>query len=379
MRILFITAHNYIPQRYDGAVQAVNQLCHGLRTKGHQVSVLAALMPERALAFGLKVRVKMRMNAKLAGCKIARSTSSGYPVWYAWFPWETVEYVVRKERPDLVVVTVTQPVRMALAARKTNTPILMLLQDVDFKQHGGAFEDLGQVPCVANSNFTATKYRNAFGVSPDVIYPFIDTARYKTDTSRTNITFVNPHPEKGCDIAIEIARQCPEIPFSFVESWPLSTDSRSELFARIKGIPNITFKANQTEMRKVYRNCKVLLVPSIWEEAYGRVVIEAQVSGIPVVASTRGGLPEAVGPGGVLLDPIQPISDWRAAVLKLWRDDGYYSTLSAAARAHVTTPELSFDYQIDAFEDVMRRAASPTGFETRAHHRGMNPSPVVHR
>jgi glycosyltransferase involved in cell wall biosynthesis len=357
MRILFITAHSYLPQRYDGGVQAVNQLCHGLLTKGHQVSVLAGLTPEGA--FGLKVRLKGRINAKLAGCKIARSTSLGYPVWYAWFPWEAVEYVVRKERPDLIVVTVTQPVRMALAARKTNTPILMLLQDVEFREHGGAFEELGQVPCVANSNFTATKYRNAFGVSPSVIYPFIDAAKYKTDTSRTNITFINPHPVKGRDIAIEIARQCPEIPFAFVESWPLSPDFRSELFARIKGIPNITFKPTQIEMRNIYGDCKILLAPSVWEEAYGRVVTEAQVSGIPVVASTKGGLPEAVGAGGVLLDPNQPISDWIAAVLKLWRDDGYYGALSAAARAHATMPELSFDYQIDAFEHAMRGAVSP--------------------
>jgi len=255
----------------------------------------------------------------------------------------------------------------------------MLLQDVEFRNHGGAFEDLGQIPCVANSNFTATKYRDAFGVLPGVIYPFIDTARYKTDTSRTNITFVNPHPAKGRDIAIEIARQCPEIPFSFVESWPLSPDARSELFARTKAISNITFKPTQTEMRKIYCDCKVLLAPSVWEEAYGRVVIEAQVSGIPVVASAKGGLPEAVGPGGVLLDPDQPISDWIATVRKLWRDDGYYTTLSAAARAHVTRPELSFDYQIDAFEHAMRRAASPTGLETRAPDRQTDQWPVVHR
>ena len=357
-------------------MQSVNQLCRGLQTKGHQVSVLAGVWPEGN--FGLKARLEMRINAKLAGCKIVRSTRLGYPVWSTWFPWEAVEYVVRKERPDLIVVTITQPVLMALAARKTNTPILMLLQDVQFHNHGGAFEDLGHVSCVANSNFTAAKYRDAFGVSPSVIYPFIDTARYKTDTARTNVTFINPHPAKGRDIAIEIARQCPEIPFSFVESWPLLPDARSELFARIKEIPNITFKPTQTEMRKIYGDCKVLLAPSLWEEAYGRVVIEAQVSGIPVVASTKGGLPEAVGPGGVLLDPGQPISDWIAAVLKLWGDDGYYSMLSAAARAHATTTELSFDYQIEAFERAMRGAASPTGLETRADV-PMNQLPVVHR
>ena len=36
---------------------------------------------------------------------------------------------------------------------------------------------------------------------------------------------------------------------------------------------------------------------------FGRIAVEPQFSGIPVVASDRGGLPEAVGPGGVLIDP----------------------------------------------------------------------------
>jgi glycosyltransferase involved in cell wall biosynthesis len=38
----------------------------------------------------------------------------------------------------------------------------------------------------------------------------------------------------------------------------------------------------------------VLVVPSIWPEAFGRVVIEAASAGIPSIVSDRGGLPELV-------------------------------------------------------------------------------------
>ena len=54
------------------------------------------------------------------------------------------------------------------------------------------------------------------------------------------------------------------------------------------------------DMRSVYRDTKVLLVPSQWLETWGRVATEAQFSGIPVLASRSGALPEAVGPGGIL-------------------------------------------------------------------------------
>jgi glycosyltransferase involved in cell wall biosynthesis len=98
-------------------------------------------------------------------------------------------------------------------------------------------------------------------------------------------------------------------------------------------------------MRRVYGKCKILLVPSVWEEAYGRVVTEAQVSGIPAVASERGGLPEAVGRGGILIDPDGPIDHWVTAVRKLWHDDHCYAERSAAAVAHAERTENSLAHK----------------------------------
>lgn len=48
----------------------------------------------------------------------------------------------------------------------------------------------------------------------------------------------------------------------------------------------------------------VVAVPSLWPEAFGRVVLDAYSSGRPVVASRIGGLPELVGPDtGLLVTP----------------------------------------------------------------------------
>ena len=94
-------------------------------------------------------------------------------------------------------------------------------------------------------------------------------------------------------------------------------------------------------MRQFYATARLLLAPSVWEEAYGRVVPEAQISGIPVLASDRGGLPQAVGPGGILIDAHAPDADWLAAFDRMWDDDAEYSRLSGLAREHAEREEMA--------------------------------------
>ena len=235
----------------------------------------------------------------------------------------------------------------------------MNLRDVEFQTHSGSFSELGNVPCVANSHFTAEKYRDAFGVDPTVIYPSIPQELYRTQTTKENVTFINPSAHKGLAIAIELARRCPSIPFVINENWPLTAKEHEELRQKVQGLANVTFMPAQDDMRRVYGKCKILLVPSLWEEAYGRVVAEAQISGIPVVASARGGLPETVGPGGILLDPLGPINNWVNAIQKLWTDDNYYAALSAAALAHATRQDNNLAFNVEVWEGILR--VSPSG------------------
>jgi glycosyltransferase involved in cell wall biosynthesis len=351
MKLLFMTAHGYLPQMYGGLLISTDQLCRSLLQRGHGVAVLSGFMHNGLFAW------KCSIQKKILRRKVSRDTVLAYPVWRSWLPWNEVEFVAKKERPDLIVVASGEIVRMALAAKQTGTPILVDLRDVLFEYHGGPFEALGSnVPCVVNSLFTADRYRRAYGVNPTVIYPLISPERYRTKTTRENVTFVNPHPFKGRHIALEVARLCPEIPFSVIEAWPLSTALRQELVQKLSVLPNASLSPPQKNMRNVYGRCKILLVPSVWEETYGRVVTEAQISGIPVVASRRGGLPEAVGPGGILLDPDGPIEDWVTAVRKLWLDDQYYAELSAAALAYAERDENSLSRKLDLWEQTLLAA-----------------------
>ncbi|MBK7864929.1 MAG: glycosyltransferase [Archangiaceae bacterium] len=72
------------------------------------------------------------------------------------------------------------------------------------------------------------------------------------------------------------------------------------------------------DVQRVYPALDVLAVPSQWREPFGRVSVEAQACGVPVLASQVGGLPETLEPGssGRLLPKHDPAA-WVAALLEL--------------------------------------------------------------
>lgn len=57
-----------------------------------------------------------------------------------------------------------------------------------------------------------------------------------------------------------------------------------------------------------FERIDILVVPSLWPEPFGRIVIEAYAHGVPVMAASRGGLREIVidGKTGWLYDPERP-------------------------------------------------------------------------
>jgi glycosyltransferase involved in cell wall biosynthesis len=98
------------------------------------------------------------------------------------------------------------------------------------------------------------------------------------------------------------------------------------------------------EARRLVAQACAVLVPSIWYEAFPRVVVEAYASGVPVVASRIGALPEVVEDGvtGLLAEPGDPAS-WAAAVERLCHDRLSERLGEGAYRAWATryTPEAN--------------------------------------
>ncbi|MEM2130589.1 MAG: glycosyltransferase, partial [Candidatus Bathyarchaeia archaeon] len=78
-------------------------------------------------------------------------------------------------------------------------------------------------------------------------------------------------------------------------------DKRLAVFLNEKGII-LYNKLESNEMDQVYQKVKTVIVPSIWDEPFGYVVVEALLRGRLVIASRIGGIPELVeGCKGVFL------------------------------------------------------------------------------
>lgn len=349
MKILIGSAHPYLPQMRGGAQSSTHEMALALQQRGHEVCVVGGLQGKGL--FGLRRRIELKLRRR----SWVRDDHLGYPVLRAWFPSKVVADITRTFRPDVAMFQSRLPVELAKET-EADVPTIIYLRNVEDSDLGGSLRELRDTSYIANSHFTAARFAQSDGISAHVIYPMIDAERYRTRSSRQNVTFINPHPHKGVDIALKVAEACPEIPFVFVKSWGLEAEDEENLQAHAARLGNITIRPPTQNMKSVYGEAKILLAPSRWEEAFGRVAAEAHLSGIPVVGSDRGGLPEAIGPGGTILPLDAPVEAWAEAVRALWSDEAHYQKVSAAALRYAARDEMNAERQVDQIEKILAAA-----------------------
>lgn len=350
MRILIASCHPYIPELRGGAQSSTHELALALRDRDHAVAVVSGLAGNGW--FGLLKRIGL----KVLGRTWLLDSQLGYAVYRAWFPHLQIVDMCHHFEPDVVLLQSGFPVALAKALAPTKIPVVMYLHNVETDDLGGDLAEVNNVTFIANSVFTADRFARDNGILSQVIYPMVDRTRYSTSTTGENVTFINPHPHKGVDIALDVAQACPDIPFVFVRAWTLSEGDEAALLNRLRDLPNVSLINPTQNMKAIYGKCRIIFAPSRWEEAFGRIAAEAHISGIPVVGSSRGGLPEAIGPGGVMLDADAPVDQWVAAVQRLWHDKQHHADLSEAARLYAQREAMQQERQLAAIEQILSQA-----------------------
>lgn len=192
---------------------------------------------------------------------------------------------------------------------------------------------------VTNSCYMRDELLRRRGVRSVAVPPLIVHERSEAAPDAASgadrITFIGLDRWKGADMAIALARALPRRRFLFLAGNRASAPLR-DAAARLV---NVELREWTPDIHAELRKARVLLMPSCWAEPFGRVAVEAATHGVPTVATAIGGLPEAIGDGGILLPPGSDLGRWRDAIERL-DDSDHYRRLSAAARAHARQFDL---------------------------------------
>lgn len=330
MRILFVNGYAFLPQIVGGIEVSTLDLCRSLQTLGHETAVLCTLIAGDALW------LKNRIAAKLLKKEFPMDRRYGMRIYRGWSSIRGLQEVTQQERPDAIVVQGGLINSYEIAAECVRQGFLTFYytHDVGVIKSGCTLPDMTGVNWIANSHFTAQVLNDHLGVSSTIIPPIFHADNYRVKNTGNYVTMINPRPEKGGHIAVRMAELCPDIPFKLVEAWNSQHPDVLELKARATKLHNVQWLKAQTDMQKIYSDTRVLLAPSQCEETWGRVVTEAQFSGIPVLASHIGALPETTGRGGMVISPTAPIEEWVNTLQNSFFDQRKYEQLSTEATLH---------------------------------------------
>jgi glycosyltransferase involved in cell wall biosynthesis len=345
-----------MPQLLGGIETTTFDLCVQLGRMGHEAAVMCEL--GRHDRVWLTNRIKSRLTQRT----FPPDRFQGTRVYRGYGPQTALAEVISDFRPDDLVVPGGSDGAFSLAHQcaATGVPTVFYFHELVSVRKLSDFSALEGIPLIANSAYTAREVRALLGRDSAIVPPLVNAAAYRTSTTRRHVTMVNPRKMKGGQIALEMAQACPDIPFVFVEAWHTHNEFVAGLHEAARALPNVTWHAPTPDMLSIYAGTRVILVPSQWEETWGRVVTEAQVSGIPALASNYGALPESVGPGGLLIPRDAPVADWVRALRRLWDDQPLYNNLSQRALEHAARPEAQPAHAAATFLAALRQSVRQT-------------------
>ena len=128
---------------------------------------------------------------------------------------------------------------------------------------------------------------------------------------------------------------------------------------------NFRFVDNCADIAAAYMLADVVVSASTSPEGFGRVIVEAQAMGRPVIATAHGGAQETIVPGetGWLVPPSDPAALATALAQVLGQDNAARMALAARQLAHVRahfTSTLMAQRTLAVYEELLPQVAAAT-------------------
>jgi glycosyltransferase involved in cell wall biosynthesis len=396
MRLLLFQRLPYVTT-HGGANKSNRGLLEALVIKGHTcgalISDLIAFNNEKPDADIRALLEKQGITPRAEIPKTLTFSCNGVSV-YALQNAETDDEQTRREdvsrcavhfRPDAIIVSCEDPGQLLLkSALASRIPVVFLARTTLALPFGpdGAIQSAERTALIQRAHAVVCvseyirqyckQWGNINGINlPISLQPPGPYPNYgKFDGGLVSI--INPCVMKGITIFVELARMFTSHKFGAIPTWgTTSTDLKA-----LRALPNVTLLEPSDNIDDILQHTQVLLVPSLWAEAKGRVILEAMARGIPVLASDVGGIPEAKLGVDYLLPvkkiqryltekderniplaevPEQDLTPWVSALSKVLKDRSHYENLSLASR-DAGLAEIARQ-SVEPFEELLLTAA----------------------
>ncbi len=321
MRILLAQNSLYYPA-HGGGDKSNRLLMEALAARGHECSAVARISvfgdPERYL-YDLAERgipsprvengvVSFRARGSL---RHVVTTGNFRALFTSW---------IEEFRPDVILASTDDPAQLLLEAalRAETARVIYLVRatlavpfgpDCAFPSEAKTERIRAADAVVCVSQYVADYVRQWAGI-PAVHVPISLLESEEAPLAAANpegfVTMVNPCAVKGISIFLALADAFPGLPFAAVPTWGTTEKDRADLAAR----PNVTLLPPVDRIDDLLSRTRVLVVPSLWAEARSRIILEAMLRGVPVMACDVGGIPEAKMSVPYLL-PVHPIAHYQ--------------------------------------------------------------------
>lgn len=241
--------------------------------------------------------------------------------------------------------------RRRASLRTVGATVVFALHNLAYLQHRPSQCDVFLAP----SRFVADRYAATWQTDVSVLpTPIIPDGVVASSHEPVFTTFVNPEPAKGlwlvARIAERLGRERPDIPLLVVEGRAAAgavVAAGQAAGADLARCRNLFFSPAMGRVSDLWAQSRIVLVPSVVDEAAGRVALEAMANGVVPIVSDRGALPETVGAGGFVLPasptpagadpPRAPVeatlaTPWVDTIVRLVDHEAAWREASAAAR-----------------------------------------------
>lgn len=330
MRICIVNSF-YYPDIIGGAELSVLKLAEQLEKNGHEVHILCTgtknkiEIINKVIVHRIKIKNICDPITKIKNQNINQLTKWIYSLidTYNVFNYAYLKNILLEINPDVIHINNINGISMAIwsAAKSNKIPVVQTLRDYSLLKDGDGVLDKIRNPIYRNlstkvnyvtapSYYTLNKFknRNYFkGLKNKVVYNAIDYSEenvkkeleYKIKRCKSNekVRFVflgRLEVGKGIKFLIEAFKEINNKNIELI----IAGDGECKEYVINETINDerIKYKGflNEEEVNVLLHNSDVLVIPSLWPEPFGRVVIEAYKYSMPVIGCISGGIPEII-------------------------------------------------------------------------------------